>query len=105
MNSSEIDIGFAVVLLSPDDIGKLASAASEPTARARQNVIFELGYFVGKLGRGKVAAIKKGDIEQPTDYDGVVYIPFDERGAWQTELITEMKAAGFDIDFNKIIRN
>jgi predicted nucleotide-binding protein len=43
-------VGFAVVLLTPDDLGGPASAPAQ-SARARQNVIFELGYFVGKLAR------------------------------------------------------
>jgi predicted nucleotide-binding protein len=66
-------VGFAVVLMTPDDVGK-AEDAADLKARARQNVVFELGFFIGKLGPERVAALVKGDIELPSDYDGVVYI-------------------------------
>jgi len=65
------DVGFAVVLLTPDDEGCVRGEAPEP--RARQNVILELGYFIGRLGRGKVCALKRGALEIPSDYAGVVY--------------------------------
>ena len=68
--------------------------------RARQNVIFELGYFTGKLDRGRVCALTKGNVEIPSDYDGVLYIPFDESGAWRMKLVQELKNAGFEIDAN-----
>jgi predicted nucleotide-binding protein len=61
--------------------------------RARQNVIFELGYFVGKLGRKKVCALYHQAVEIPSDYHGVVYTPLDSTGAWRTELERELKAA------------
>jgi hypothetical protein len=64
--------GFAVVLMTPDDLGK-AAAAADLNARARQNVVFELGFFIGKLGPERVAALVKGDVEKPSDFDGVVY--------------------------------
>jgi predicted nucleotide-binding protein len=60
------EVGFAVVLLTPDDVGGIAAQDSQST-RARQNVIFELGYFSGKLGRGKVCLLRKGIVEIPSD--------------------------------------
>jgi predicted nucleotide-binding protein len=83
-------VGFAVVLLTPDDHGGKAGTKTKP--RARQNVIFELGFFVGALGPERVVALVKGDIERPSDFDGVAYISLD-RGDWKTELYKELKAA------------
>lgn len=97
------NVGFAVILLTPDDFGRAkADAAEQP--RARQNVILELGYFVGRLGRDKVCGLLKGDIEVPTDYVGTVYVKWDDAGAWKMALGKELDAAGYDIDFNKIMR-
>ena len=96
------DVGFAVVLLTPDDVGALGDRPHDLKPRARQNVVFELGYFAGALGREKVCALAKGDIERPSDYDGVVYIPLDDGNGWQMKLVTELKAAGFDVDANKV---
>jgi hypothetical protein len=95
------DVGFAVVLLSPDDFG--AEKGSSPNPRARQNVILELGYFVGRLGRARVAVLKRGDLEVPSDFGGVVYVEFDQAGAWKQTLGKELQEAGFSIDWNKVI--
>ncbi len=95
------DVGFAVVLLTPDDVGGTAGGATKP--RARQNVILELGYFIGKLERSRVAVFKQGDVEIPSDFGGVVYIPLDGAGAWKSALGKELKEAGFDVDWNVIM--
>lgn len=93
------DVGFAVVLLSPDDTGYLTTAgpgAAQP--RARQNVILELGYFAGKLGRENVVALYRGSIELPSDYDGVLYTPYDnDSGTWRSELVAELKESGYQV--------
>jgi predicted nucleotide-binding protein len=94
---------FAVILLTPDDVGKLASeteASLKP--RARQNVIFEMGYFCGRLGREKVCALYS-KVEQPSDLDGILYIPVDDADAWKTSLAKELKAAGIKANYAKII--
>ncbi|NRF72320.1 nucleotide-binding protein [Aquincola sp. S2] len=96
------DVDFAIVLLSPDDVGHRAGHEDEVRPRARQNVILELGYFIGALGRKKVCVLHKGNVELPSDYVGVLYLAFDERGAWKGELAREMKASGMTIDFNKV---
>jgi predicted nucleotide-binding protein len=95
-------VGFAIVLLTPDDEGK-ASNAPEYRHRARQNVIFELGLFIGKLGSGRVAALYKGDIELPSDYEGVAYTPYDDHGGWKAKLAHELEHAGYVIDFKKAV--
>ena len=95
------DVGFAVVLLTPDDVGALAENKDELKPRARQNVILELGFFLGRLGRDRVCPFVKGDVETPSDYDGVVYTKMDDADGWKTKLIRELKVAGFDIDANQ----
>jgi len=94
------DVPFAVVLLTPDDEGSVRGGTPRP--RARQNVVLELGYFIGRLGRDKVCALKQGDLELPSDYAGVVYHPLE--GDWRQALGRELKAAGFDIDWNKVMQ-
>ena len=93
-------VGFAVALLTPDDVGALQDSRDDLKPRARQNVVFELGYFFGQLGRERVCALMKGNVEIPSDYSGVVYIPLDD-GGWKMKLIEELKKAGFDVDTNK----
>lgn len=96
-------VGFAVVLLTPDDIGSAASRPEALRLRARQNVIFELGFFVAALGRRRVCALYKGDVELPTDYSGVVYTPMDPADGWQLKLARELKYAGLEVDLNKVV--
>jgi predicted nucleotide-binding protein len=95
-------VGFAVVLMTPDDLGKAVTSEGEPKLRARQNVVFELGFFIGKLGPECVAALVKGDIEHPSDFDGVAYISLDKED-WQAKLAAELKAAGYRIDWNRVM--
>lgn len=98
------DVAFAVVLLTPDDRGGLASTSYESqNHRARQNVIFEFGYFIGRLGRNRVCALYSEGVEIPSDYSGVLFIKFDEGGAWRLSLAKEIKAAGINIDMNKAL--
>lgn len=95
-------VGFAIVLLTPDDEGSLkGSGGLKP--RARQNVILELGYFIGKLGRARVCALKSDCVEEPSDLHGVLYVPFDAGGAWRLTLARELKAAGIEIDMNRAL--
>jgi predicted nucleotide-binding protein len=94
------DVGFAVVLLTPDDP---ATTPNSSSGRARQNVVFELGFFIGILGPERVAAIMKGDVERPSDFEGVMYIEFDSGGSWRHLLARELKAAGFEVDMNRIV--
>ncbi|ANF81313.1 hypothetical protein A3K93_03290 [Acinetobacter sp. NCu2D-2] len=96
------DVGFAIVLLTPDDVGRALSEVTDKP-RARQNVILELGYFIGKLGRERVCALKTADLEIPSDFGGVVYTEMDKYEAWKFSLAKELKAAGYLIDMNKMI--
>jgi predicted nucleotide-binding protein len=88
---------FAVVLMTPDDEGNIAGA-SDRQPRARQNVVFELGFFIGKLGSASVAALLKGDVEKPSDFDGIAYIPFDAGSRWKTDLARELHHAKVPFD-------
>ena len=97
------DVGFAIVLLTPDDIGgKTGTSPDSLHARARQNVILELGFFLGRLGRGRVAALYAPSVEMPSDYTGVLFVPYDDQGIWSLHLAKEMKAAGLPADLNKL---
>ena len=98
------DVGFAIVLLSPDDVG-YSRTGGEPRSRARQNVILELGFFLGLLGRARVLALFKEDanFEMPSDYSGVLFKPFDAGGSWKLELCKELQAIGIKVDANRIL--
>ena len=98
------NVGFAIVLYTPCDEGKV-KGSSDLKQRARQNVVFEHGFFIGRLGRNRVHALKKGEIELPNDISGVVYTPMDEAKAWQLEVAKEMKDVGYNIDLNKWLKS
>lgn len=90
-------VGYAVVLMTPDDATEHPEdGASE--RRARQNVVFELGFFVGALERGRVCVIAKGDVKIPSNYWGVEYIPWDDSEGWKYKLLREPKAANLAVN-------
>jgi len=97
------DVSYAVVLLTPDDIGFSKSAPDAQRPRARQNVILELGYFIGQLTRARVCALYKGSVELPSDFHGVLYVPMDAGEGWKLKLAKEMKAAGLEVDLNLVV--
>lgn len=102
----EADVGFAIVLLTPDDVGGprgegLTSTNLQP--RARQNVILELGYFTGRLGRKRVAALKKGEVELPSDIYGVVWTSLSGDDAWKVSVVRELRAAGYEVDIARAL--
>ncbi len=96
-------VGFAVVLLTPDDIAMGSPELNVLALRARQNVVFELGFFVGKLGRGSTCLLKKGQIEIPSDLYGVIYTELDATDGWKLKLGRELKAAGIQFDSDKLL--
>ena len=96
------NVGFAIVLYTPCDLGRSKEEKDQLKPRARQNVIFEHGYLIGKIGRKNVSALVKGDVETPNDISGVVYIKMDEADSWKYAVGKEMKARGYDVDLNKI---
>jgi predicted nucleotide-binding protein len=91
------NVGFGVVLYTECDVGAKRDSLDYKW-RARQNVVFEHGYLIAKLARSRVAALVKGNVETPNDISGVVYITMDAAGNWRTELDTELRNAGYEIE-------
>ncbi len=101
------DVAYGVVLLTPDDEGrrrpKFRETAPELQARARQNVILELGYLIGRLGRERVCALYKGPLELPSDYERVVYIEMDAAEGWHRKLFAELRDGGMDVKAESLV--
>jgi predicted nucleotide-binding protein/ActR/RegA family two-component response regulator len=95
-------VQFAIVLLTPDDIGGKKGDAESDRPRARQNVVFELGYLMGRLGRNRVCALHCGDVEMPSDLHGVLFTEVDEAGAWKFKIAQELRNAGFSANLNML---
>ena len=95
-------VDFGIVLYTPCDVGA-ENGSKDFKSRARQNVVFEHGFLIGKLGRDRVHALKKNNVETPNDISGIVYTNMDEGKAWQFEIAKEMKKIGYNIDLNKLI--
>lgn len=92
------EVGFAFVLYTACDHGRgIHETKVHPKNRARQNVVFEHGYLMAKLGRQNVCALVKGEIETPNDISGVVYVALDQAGAWKIEVNKELNACGYNI--------
>lgn len=91
-------VTYAIALLSPDDI------LSDGTMRARQNVILEIGYFLGKLGRERVKLLKKGKVEIPSDLQGILFEEYDSSGAWKIKISKELHHLGFSIDLSEVMK-
>ncbi|SOD17259.1 nucleotide-binding protein [Nitrosomonas ureae] len=92
------DADFVLVLYTPCDKGRgFHESNLPPKDRARQNVVFEHGYFMAKLGRENVCALVKGAIETPNDISGVVYVNLDQNGAWKSAVAKELQACGYVI--------
>ena len=93
---------FAIVLLTPDDVGASEDEKDSLKPRARQNVVLELGYFWGRLGRARVCVLHKEEVELPSDIQGLLFVPMDNNDGWQLKLAQEMDSAGFPVDLNKL---
>ena len=93
---------YAVVLLTGDDEGRVIGS-SDLQQRARQNVILELGLFIGLLGRNKVMALYEPGVEIPSDYLGVTYVELDPHRAWRIGLVTELRAAGIEASLDQTL--
>lgn len=92
------DVGGAICLFTADDLGRAKKDTLDNT-RTRQNVVLETGYFMGKLGRGHVVILADDGIEMPSDLSGIVYT---NTANWQIDLLKELKAMGYTVDFNKL---
>jgi predicted nucleotide-binding protein len=94
---------YALVLLSPDDVGGTKGTPAERLqARARQNVILELGLFVGLLGRSRVGVLYKPGVELPTDVIGLAYIQYENIESARHAIIKELKAAGLPLNLARL---
>jgi len=98
------DVGYAFILLTPDEVAYLASEEAKPDVdrrkefRARPNVIFEFGYFVGKLGRSRVCCLYAGDVTLPSDVSGMIYKRYDKSiEDVGYSIIKDLKASGYAI--------
>lgn len=96
------NVGYGVVLYTDCDVGSTKSAPDDLKSRARQNVVFEHGFLMGKLGRDKVTALVKGDVETPNDISGVVYIGMNDE-SWKNSLVKELMAADIEVDVTKLL--
>jgi len=94
------DVGGTICLFTADDIGHEKSNL-KGNSRARQNVVFETGYFMGKLGRNRVIILADDGIEIPSDLSGVVYT---NTLNWQIDLLKELEAMGYTVDYGKIAK-
>jgi predicted nucleotide-binding protein len=106
LEDSSTSIGYAVVLLTADDLGRPKELDPEDErGRARQNVVFEMGFFFGLIGRSRVAVLFDEGVEHPSDIAGLVYIPLDSAGAWKPKLASEINHAGIEVDWSAIARS
>jgi len=95
------DVGFALILMTGDDVGALNLDGDEMHPRARQNVVLELGYFLGTLGRERVAVLLDDGVEIPSDIHGVEYIPFATE-EWRAKVCGALEAAGLRVDQSRL---
>jgi len=94
---------YAIVMYTDCDRGSSKKYPELMRDRARQNVVFEHGYLVSKIGRGNVCALVKGDVEVPSDLSGLVYVNLDDLGAWRVQVARELRASGFAVDMNRVV--
>jgi predicted nucleotide-binding protein len=93
------EANFAIILYTPCDRGRgVLEVTVEARYRARQNVVFEHGYLMAKIGRENVCALVKGKIETPSDISGVVYTLLDSAGGWKNKLLTELKSCDYEVN-------
>ncbi len=96
------DADYAIVLMTPDDFGGVTGAAPQP--RARQNVVLELGYFMGRLERRRVTALVVGEVERPSDVDGILDVRWDDDDDWQRLVARNMRGSGLDVDMEPSLK-
>lgn len=96
--------GFAVIIATGDDVGRAVGNTDE-RLRARQNVVFEMGFFFGALGRERTSVLLDPEVEEPGDVDGLVYVPLDSAGGWKSTLARNIEAAGIEIEWSALGRS
>lgn len=96
------NVGFAIILLTDDDEGK-SKREADLGNRARQNVILEMGYFIGKLSRSRVLPLYSEGVELPSDIHGLLYVPLDKAENWKFSIVKELNAVGYTVDANLLL--
>lgn len=96
------NVGFGIILYTKCDVGAKKGDEQNLKPRARQNVVFEHGYLIGKIGRQNVCALVKGEVETPNDISGVVYVKMDDDDAWHVKIAKELRSSGYVVDLNKL---
>jgi predicted nucleotide-binding protein len=99
-------VRFGIVLMTPDDMGYARTAKPEQAEpRARQNVVLEMGMMISAVGRPRVAILKKGHVEVPSDAQGIIYIPFNDHvKETLPRLVDRLREAGFDLDIGAVTK-
>ena len=96
-------VSYCIVLYTKCDVGNAAGQDDKKKFRARQNVVFEHGYMIGRLGRKNVCALlESNEIETPGDIDGIVYVTMDKEGVWKYKIAKNMKECGIKVDLNDL---
>jgi predicted nucleotide-binding protein len=101
------DVAFALVLLAPDDFAYAKNeTATKRKLRPRQEVVFELGFLLGKLGKASVLVFfrESANFEIPTDFGGIKVTAFDDRDSWKLALIRELTNCGYSVDPHRILK-
>jgi hypothetical protein len=93
--------GFAFVLYTPDDLGRLSGESEKP--RARQNVVFEHGLLIGLLGRDRTCALTKGEVDLPADVHGLIYEPINDLAQESIKIARILKHAGYEVDASVLV--
>lgn len=97
-------VAFAVVLITGDDVGSVRGNTTTLAPRPRQNVLLELGFLFGALGRGRICILYDDAVELPSDLAGLRFITLDSAGGWRFMLAREFKAAGLPVDLNGLLQ-
>lgn len=98
------NVGFGLILYTACDIGASIKESKNLKNRARQNVVFEHGFLIGKIGRKNVCALVKGEIDTPNDISGIVYVKMDDDDAWFLKIAKELVNAGYSIQLENLIK-
>ncbi len=95
------DVGFTVVLLTPDSIDKSKTGLTKCNSRSSQDVILQLGFMMGKHGRNQICFLSRGEFDLPPSLDGVNPVMMDYNNGWKFDLLQEMKISGMFFDTNE----
>lgn len=101
------DVKFAVILMSPDDcVYPKEDKTTKSKLKPRQDIIFLLGYLLGKLGRDNVLVVfrETANFEIPNDFEGIKFVAFDDRGSWKLALVRELTRSGYTVEGERILK-